>query len=336
MTIGQAVMSDINSDEVSEATYDVLVRQVTWEADGVLSLLLVDPDGRELPSWEPGAHIDLILPSGLIRQYSLCGDIADRFSYRVGVLNDPNSRGGSKEIHESSLIGKHLTVRGPRNHFHLSHDEGFVFIAGGIGITPMLPMISEAERRGTPWRLIYGSRSRSTMAFVDEISKRRGGTVDLVPEDELGYPNFDTILGEVPPSSAVFTCGPPAMLAAVEARATKYLSDNMLHLERFTAPEGSVSPELTGDDDVFECVLARKGVTITVTPDRTLLRAIRDVIPSILYSCEEGYCGTCEVKVLEGIPDHRDTILSDEEREANKSMMVCVSRSKSPRLVLDL
>lgn len=336
MTIDQVVTNETSTDEADEATYEVLVRQVTWEADGVVSLRLVDPEGRELPPWGPGAHIDLVLPSGLIRQYSLCGDVEDRYSFRVGVLNDPSSRGGSKEIHESNLIGKHLTVRGPRNHFHLSDDAGFVFIAGGIGITPMLPMITEAERRGTPWTLIYGGRSRATMAFLDEIGAHKGGTVDLIPEEELGYPDLDTILRDTPSSSAVFTCGPPGMLAAVEERAAKYLAEGALHLERFTAPEGSVAPELTGDDDVFECVLSRKGITITVPPDRTLLRAIRDVIPSMLYSCEEGYCGTCEVKVLEGIPDHRDTILSDEEREANKSIMVCVSRSKSPRLVLDL
>lgn len=336
MTIGEVVTTDTGTDEASEATYEVLVRQVTWEADGVVSLRLVDPQGRELPRWEPGAHIDLILPSGLIRQYSLCGDVADRYSYRVGVLNDPTSRGGSKEIHETSLVGKRLTVRGPRNHFHLSEDAGFVFIAGGIGITPMLPMITEAEHRGVPWKLVYGGRNRATMAFLDEIAAHSGGTVDLIPEEERGYPDLDTILQETPPTSAVFTCGPPGMLAAVEERAAKYLPEGSLHLERFTAPEGSVSPELSGDDDVFECVLARKGVTITVPPDKTLLRAIRDVLPSMLYSCEEGYCGTCEVKVLEGVPDHRDTILSDEERASNKTIMVCVSRSQTPRLVLDL
>ena len=174
------------------------------------------------------------------------------------------------------------------------------------------------------------------MAFLDELSAHTSGVVELVPEEELGYPDLDSILHAVGPDTAVFTCGPPGMLAAVEERCARYLPPHVLHLERFTAPEGAVSPELTGDDDVFEVELARKGVTITVPPDKTLLRAIRDVIPSMLYSCEEGYCGTCEVKVLEGVPDHRDTILSDDERESNKTIMVCVSRSKSPKLVLDL
>jgi ferredoxin-NADP reductase len=312
------------------------VQQVTWEAEGIVSLRLVHPDGMELPAWTAGAHIDLILPSGLVRQYSLSGNVDDRRSYRVSVLNEPNSRGGSKEIHESTLVGSLITVRGPRNHFELSDEGQFVFIAGGIGITPMLPMIAEVERRGASWKLVYGGRSKKTMAFLDELAQRSSGTVELVPEEEVGYPDLDSILQAVGPDTAVFTCGPPGMLAAVEERCARYLPPHVLHLERFTAPEGAASPELTGDDDVFEVELARKGVTITVPPDKTLLRAIRDVIPSMLYSCEEGYCGTCEVKVLEGIPDHRDTILSDEEREANKTIMVCVSRSKSPKLVLDL
>lgn len=336
MTIGQPEVNDTSADGNSENPYELLVRQVTWEAEGIVSLQLVDPDGKELPTWEPGAHIDLFLPSGLVRQYSLCGKVDDRYSYRVGVLNDPASRGGSREIHETQLAGKRLTVRGPRNHFHLSHDEGFLFIAGGIGITPMLPMITEVERRGARWSLVYGGRSLSTMAFCDEIVSHTTGSVDFIPEEERGYPDLDTIIRDAPPNTAVFTCGPPGMLAAVEERCAKYVPEEALHVERFTAPEGAGSPELTGEDAVFEVVLARKGVSVTVPPDKTLLRAIRDVLPSMLYSCEEGYCGTCEVRVLEGVPDHRDTILSDEERESNKTIMVCVSRSKTPRLVLDL
>lgn len=336
MTIGQPKVNESSEGRDLETPYELLVRQITWEADGIISLQLVDPDGKELPEWEPGAHIDLILPSGLVRQYSLCGPVQDRFSYKVGVLNEPNSRGGSREIHESQLAGKRLSVRGPRNHFHLSSDEGYLFIAGGIGITPMLPMITEVERRGARWSLVYGGRSLSTMAFRHEIQSHVSGSIDFIPEDERGYPDLDAIIGEAPPNTAVFTCGPPGMLAAVEERCAKYLPDEALHLERFTAPEGAVSPELSGEDDVFEVVLARKGVSVLVPPDKTLLRAIRDVLPSMLYSCEEGYCGTCEVKVLEGVPDHRDTILSDEERDSNKTIMVCVSRSKTPRLVLDL
>jgi ferredoxin-NADP reductase len=333
MTPGELDASGAAADE---SPYELRVQQVTWEAEGIISLRLVHPEGKELPRWEAGAHIDLILPSGLIRQYSLSGSVDDHFSYRVSVLNELNSRGGSREIHDTPLAGKMLMVRGPRNHFHLSDDSRFIFIAGGIGVTPILPMIREVERRGVPWTLVYGGRSRQTMAFLDEIAELSSGKVDLVPEEELGYPDLDAILQAVTPGTAVFTCGPPGMLAAIEERAAKYLPTGALHLERFSAPDGAVAPELTGDDDTFEVELARKGVTITVGPDRTLLRAIRDVIPSILYSCEEGYCGTCEVKVLEGVPDHRDTILSDEERESNKTIMVCVSRSKSPKLVLDL
>lgn len=335
MTLLQGASTVTDADPAGEPVQSLLVRQVTWEADGVLSLTLQRPDGGELPAWEPGAHIDLVLPSGLIRQYSLCGSVEDRHHYRVGVLNDPASRGGSREIHESALIGRELTVRGPRNHFHLTDDRAFLFIAGGIGITPMIPMIAEVERRGVPWKLVYGGRSRKTMAFLDELSGRHGGTVEIVTEDEQGYPDLDGILSELAGGTAVFTCGPPAMLAAVEERCQKYLPAGALHLERFTAPAADPNAEIA-ENDTFEVELKKKGVRLTVPPDKTLLRCIRDVLPSMLYSCEEGYCGTCEVRVLEGIPDHRDTILSDEERASNKTMMVCVSRSKSPLLVLDL
>jgi ferredoxin-NADP reductase len=327
---------EVNGVVIDEEPYELRVEQVTWEAEGIVSLRLVQPDGRELPRWEAGSHVDLILPSGLIRQYSLSGSMNDHFSYRVSVLNELQSRGGSREIHESSLVGKLLTVRGPRNHFHLIDVDRFVFIAGGIGITPILPMIHEVQSRGRPWRLIYGGRSRQTMAFLSDLGEMTSGQIDLVPEDEIGYPDLDAILQTVGEDTAVFACGPPGMLAAIEERCTKYLPSGALHLERFTAPEGTTAPALTADENTCEIKLARQGVTITVPSDQTLLRAIRDVIPSILYSCEEGYCGTCETRVLEGTPDHRDTILTDEERESNTTIMICVSRSKSPGLVLDL
>lgn len=320
---------------VSEAVFELLVRQIRWEADDVVSLWLVDPDGRRLPAWDPGAHIDLVLPSGLVRQYSLCGDLDDHRSWRLGVLREKESRGGSVEIHDTALVGRKVGVRGPRNHFRLVDASRYLFLAGGIGVTPILPMLQQAERQGTPWHLVYGGRSRSSMAYTDEIARRMDGTVDLLPQDEVGMPNLEAIMKAVQPGTAVYCCGPGGMIAAVEQACERHYDPGALHIERFTAPE---QDEVQGDaaaDGSFEVELARSGVVLTVPPDRSLLRTVLDAVPSILYSCEEGYCGTCEQRVLAGEPDHRDTVLTDEEKAEGK-MMICVGRSKSPRLVLDI
>lgn len=313
---------------------ELLVRSVTWAAEGVVTLDLVDPEGRRLPAWEAGAHIDLVLPSGLIRQYSLCGDLNDHRTYRIGVLRDANSRGGSIEIHDTALVGRRLAVRGPRNHFALVDAPRLLFLAGGIGVTPMIPMLQEAERRGTPWHMVYGGRSRRTMAFLDEIARRTDGTYEVITEEETGYPDFDKILSGVDDATAVYCCGPTAMIEVVEKKCAQYLEPGQLHIERFTvAPtDENAEPE---DNDSFEVELARAGVTLTVPPDRSLLRTVLDVVPTFLYSCEEGYCGTCEAQCLDGEPDHRDTVLSDEEKAEGK-IMLCVSRAKSKRLVLDI
>jgi ferredoxin-NADP reductase len=314
---------------------ELLVRRVTWEAEGVVSLDLVDPAGGALPPWEAGAHLDLKLPSGLLRQYSLCGDIDDADVYRIAVLREPDSRGGSREVHDSALIGRRLTAYGPRNRFPVLEADRYLFLAGGIGITPILPMLKQAARQGTPWHLAYGGRTEATMAFVDEIRRAAGGTYDLVCEDQRGLLDLDAILGAVTAGTRVYCCGPARMIAAVELRCEGRFDPGTLQVERFTAPPAEAAEDGV-DEGVFEVELARTGVTLTVPPDRSLLRVICDAVPTYLYSCEEGYCGTCEAKVLEGEPDHRDTVLTDAEKAANKAMMVCVGRSKSPRLVLDI
>jgi ferredoxin-NADP reductase len=319
-----------------EDVRDLLVVQIRREAVGVVSLDLVDPEGRALPPWEPGAHIDVFLPSGLVRQYSLCGDHNDAHRYQIAVLLEPESRGGSQEIHETGLVGKTISIRGPRNHFHLEPAPHYLFLAGGIGVTPILAMVEEAERRGTPWRLVYGGRSRLSMAFLERVAVLEGGEVEIVPEDELGFPNFDAILTSIPAGTGVYSCGPPGMLAALEDRCAVHLEPSALHLERFTAPEIAEFPVEYEESGEFEVVLQRTGTTLTVPADKTVLATIRQVLPRVLYACEEGYCGTCETRVLEGIPDHRDVILSDDEHAANNTMMICVSRSRTPKLVLDL
>jgi ferredoxin-NADP reductase len=278
----------------------------------------------------------VILPSGLVRQYSLCGDLDDDRTYRVAVLLEPQSRGGSKEIHETGLVGRKVSVRGPRNHFQLEPAPQYLFMAGGIGITPIIPMLQQAEGTGIPWRLVYGGMNRKTMAFLDVIGRRGGGIVEIVPEDELGFPDFGTILEQAAAGTSMYACGPPGMLSALEDRCAQLRKTDALHVERFTAPEVTVAPLDPDTAESFEIELARSGRLLRVPPDRTVLEVLRDVTPGVLYACEEGYCGTCEVRVLDGVPDHRDVFLPGDEHDSNKTMMVCVSRSRSPRLVLDL
>lgn len=334
-------MTAMAADGVGPATdleeiYELLVLEVRYEAMGVVSVVLGDPNGAPLHTWCPGAHLDFILPSGLVRQYSLCGDLNDHLMYRVAVLLEPESRGGSKEIHETGLVGRKMSVRGPRNHFRLEPAPQYLFMAGGIGITPIIPMLQQADLAGVPWRLVYGGKSRKTMAFLDVIGQRRGGTVEIVPEDEFGFPDFGTIIEQAAAGTGMYACGPPGMLAALEDKCAQSLKTDALHVERFTAPEVTVAPLDPDTAEAFEVELARSGRVLNVPPDKTVLEVLREVTPGVLYACEEGYCGTCEVSVLDGVPDHRDVFMPVEEHDSNKTMMVCVSRSRSPRLVLDL
>lgn len=319
----------------------LLVRQATWEADGVISLRLVDPGGEELAPWQPGAHLDLLLTSGAVRQYSLCGDPTDRFSYTLAVLREPYGRGGSKEVHDTALVGRLVSVRGPRNHFELAPAQRHLFIAGGIGITPVLAMIRHVSRGGGDWRLVYGGRSRASMAFVSELTALGPERVELVPQDEKGMLDLAAVLATVGPGTAVYCCGPEGLIRAVEDRCARSLPGTELHVERFGATGAARKHAAAPSEpeqalESFEVELRRSGCTMTVPPDRTILEVVREAVPDAMSSCEEGFCGTCEAKVLEGVPEHHDTILSPAERERGKTMMICVGRSKSPRLVLDL
>ncbi|MCW2881392.1 MAG: putative oxidoreductase [Sphaerisporangium sp.] len=315
---------------------DLLVRSTTWEADDVISLRLVDPDGGELPAWEPGAHIELVLPSGLVRQYSLCGPPADRGGYTVAVLREAAGRGGSQELHETVLPGKTVSVRGPRNRFPLVEAARYLFVAGGIGITPILAMVRDVSARGADWHLVYGGRSRSSMAFVNELVELGRDRVEIAPQDERGMLDLDAVLAQGTAGTAVYCCGPEGLLAAVEQRCAG--APMSLHTERFgsAGAERVAKPVDVDQVTTFEVELRRTGCVVTVPPGRTILDAVRDVVPEAMSSCEEGYCGTCETRVIEGVPEHHDTILSEKERQAGKTMMICVGRSKTPRLVLDV
>ncbi|WP_306317056.1 MULTISPECIES: PDR/VanB family oxidoreductase [unclassified Streptomyces] len=313
-----------------EGVLDLRVEQLRRESDGVVSLTLVDPDGGALPEWTPGAHIDLGLP-GVVRQYSLCGDPADRFTYRVAVLREENSRGGSRYVHEALRVGELVEVGGPRNNFALAPAERYQFVAGGIGITPLLPMIAAAEASGTPWSLAYGGRLRSSMAFTAELAAH-GDKVDLAVEAERGPLDLAALLGIPRTDTAVYCCGPEGLLAAVEERCADW-PDGSLHIERFKAK--AVAGDAAADRE-FEVVCDRSGTTVRVPADRTVLDCLDEAGIVVDSACREGICGSCETKVLSGDVDHRDSLLSADEQASGQTAMLCVSRARSERLVLDL
>ena len=307
------------------------VARRTLGAEGVVVLELRDPTGADLPAWAPGAHVDLELPGGMVRQYSLCGDPADRSSWQIGVLREPAGRGGSAWVHDELLEGMDVDVRGPRNNFPLVPGPRYVFIAGGIGITPIMPMAAAAERAGAEWEFHYGGRSRTSMAFVETLAAAHGPRVALHPQDEVGLLDLDRLLGTPQPDTLVYCCGPEPLLDAVEQRCAGWPS-GALHVERF-APKDVGEPVLTG---AFEVELAISGATLTVPAEKSILQVVEEAGVAVLSSCQEGTCGTCETAVLEGTVDHRDSLLTPEEQAANDTMFICVSRAACPKLVLEL
>ncbi|MFD9931817.1 PDR/VanB family oxidoreductase [Streptomyces massasporeus] len=305
---------------------ELVVERTEFAAEGVLALTLRHPLGELLPAWEPGAHVDVVLEPGLERQYSLCGDPADRSAWRIAVLRESAGRGGSVHVHERLGEGAVVRVRGPRNNFGLEPAARYRFVAGGIGITPILPMLAAAEAAGAEWTLLYGGRTRGSMAFGEELG-RYGDRVTIAPEDETGLLDLPSVLDDVPEGTLVYCCGPGPLLDAVEARCPS----GVLRVERFRPKERE-----SGDDTAFEVELARSGRTLAVAPDVSVLDAVREAGVEVLYSCTEGTCGTCETDVLDGEPDHRDSVLTEDERATGETMLICVSRCRGKRLVLDL
>lgn len=314
----------------TEVELDLVVERKEAVAEGVVLLTLRHPEGHPLPQWQPGAHVDLVLRADLVRQYSLCGDPADRSRFQVAVLREPESRGGSSHVHDALTEGESVRVRGPRNHFPLVKAKNYLFIAGGIGITPMLPMLAAVDATRADWRLVYGGRTRASMAFGETLRRAYGERVSLRPQDEYGLLDLASLLGKPQRKTAVYSCGPEPLLAAVEAGCEKWPSGS-LHLERF-APKQDLA---AGPRSSFEVELAQSGRKLLVSEDMTVLEAVEAAGVPVMTSCEEGICGTCETKVLSGEIDHRDSVLTEQERAAGDTMMICVSRAKSARLVLD-
>lgn len=315
-------------------TRTLRVRSMVWEAEGILGIELVpltlDPP---LPAAEPGAHVDLHLGSGCVRSYSLTNP-GERDRWTLAVNLDASSRGGSKWIHEALRPGATMEVEGPRNHFPLHEAAAHsVLIAGGIGVTPLLAMARRLAALGKPWTLHYAARSRAKMAYVDtlrELAARSGARLDVRCDHEGDAPlDLAAIVAALPEGAHVYACGPGGMLAAFEA-ATAELARERVHLERFA------STQAVATDGGYTVKLARDGRSVPIAPGRNILDALIEVGLRPPHSCREGTCGSCETRVLEGIPDHRDEILTDAERDEGTRMMICCSGSKSPLLVLDL
>ncbi|WP_329240322.1 PDR/VanB family oxidoreductase [Actinoallomurus sp. NBC_01490] len=310
----------------------VRVTRVTWEADGVVGLTLSAPPGTVLPVWEPGAHIELRLPSGLTRQYSLCGDPRDRDRYTIAVRLEAESRGGSAEVHGTPLIGRELTVTAVKNRFPLGTAEEYLLIAGGIGITPLLPMAVALAARNARWSALYCGRGAQTMAFRDALAAAGGDRVRFVDTANQPRPDVKEAIHRLGPGGVVYCCGPNSLLdSVIEACEAAGIQCETEHFGAATPQPGEAE-----NDDVVELELRRSGLSVAVDGKTTLLRAIRDAGVEIDSDCEEGYCGTCETAVLDGVPDHRDVVLSKTERAAGRTIMPCVSRACGRRLVLDL
>jgi ferredoxin-NADP reductase len=282
-------------------------------------------------AFEAGAHIDLYLPNGLVRQYSLTNPESENHRYVVGIKRDPRSRGGSSYIFESLTVGTVLNIGGPRNNFPLAEAATHtVLVAGGIGITPIWAMLQSLEGAGRRWELHYATRTRSEMAFAAELAQF-GDRVHLHVDDESGGAVMDmsSFIGRVSPDSHLYCCGPTPMLASFE-EATRSRPRAQVHVERFSTDLA------VANAGGYRVELARCGKVVTVQGGQTILEALRASGVNVPSSCEQGICGACETKVVAGVPDHRDMILSDEEKAANSTMMICCSGSRSDLLVLDL
>jgi ferredoxin-NADP reductase len=314
----------------SQGLIDVRLTAIRYAAKDTNLYEFRPLDGQPLPSTDPGAHIDIHLPNKMMRQYSLVSSGLDPRSYVVGIKRDPGSRGGSVFIHDQLKVGSVLKISQPRNNFNLVESAPHtILVAGGIGITPLYCMSQRLGSLGRPWHLYYSCRSRSEAAFLEELSYYDCVTFNFDEENGGTYLDLAAIVAQAPKDAHIYCCGPLPMLRAFE-EATKSFPSHQVHVEYFTA-QSEVATE-----GGFILELARSKREVAVAKGQSILEALRACGIDITYSCEEGVCGACETTVLSGTPDHRDSILTESERQASKTMMVCCSGSKSDRLVLDL
>lgn len=315
-------------------TASLLVKAVRYEAENVLSFDLRHPDGSALAPFTAGAHVDLVLPNGLLRSYSISSDPRERDRYVIGVGRDRNSRGGSIWLHENLRPGQLIETSEPRNNFELDESaDRTVLVAGGIGITPILAMTRRLAALGKDWTLHYAVRARQHAAFLDELAVITGDSpqrLRLHIDDEAGGKLLDLagVVATSPAGTHFYCCGPQPMIDAFEKAAADRAPESR-HVEHFTNDQ---APDTDGG---YEIELAKSSVVLSVLPGRTILETIQGAGIDVPFSCTEGICGTCETSVISGIPDHRDLVLTDQEKATNQTMMICCSGSRTPRLVLD-
>jgi vanillate O-demethylase ferredoxin subunit len=313
---------------------ELVVSDVICEANDVLVFELRSPSGAPLPPFEPGAHLEVHLANGLIRHYSLCNDSRERHRFRIGVGLARESRGGSKFLHHSQRLGSTLSVVGPRNNFPLAQDAApSLFVAGGIGITPIMAMIRACVAMGTDWRLVYCVRNRQRAAFLEELCEIDAARVTVHADDEHkgSFLDIPELLARVPESTHIYCCGPAPLMTAVE-KAAEGRPASHVHFEWFTAKPVEPEPALKA----FTVLIRSSGQQFEVSPGKSILEVLEENGLSVPYSCREGLCATCVTGVLSGTPDHRDGVLSDEEHAANDRMAICVSRSLTETIELDL
>ncbi len=308
---------------------DVVVAEARAEAEGVLGLVLTATDGTPLPAWSAGAHVDLILPSGDSRRYSLCGAPGEA-GYRLAVLHEEAGRGGSRWLHDHAQPGTALRLRGPRNHFRLNEDApAHLLVAGGIGITPILAMADRLQALGRDCALHYCGRSRGRMAFLDRLARDHGAALRLYPGDEGARLDLEQLFAEAPRGAQICACGPARLLDAME-EAARARPDVTLTIEHFT-PKAALDP---AREHGFALELADSGITLQVPADRTILQVLREAGVDVASDCEEGLCGSCEMPLLGGEANHRDRVLSRSEQAQGRKIITCCSRARGNRLVI--
>jgi ferredoxin-NADP reductase len=315
---------------------DLRLMAVSLRAESVLEFDLRDPAGRVLAPFTAGSHIDLHLDAGMIRSYSLCNDPRETHRYVVAVGKDAASRGGSRYLHEAIRVGATVKASAPRNTFELDEDaERSVLVAGGIGVTPLWCMAQRLTAIGRPWDMLYGARSRINAAYLPELealAASSGNKLTLHFDDEAGGPaNLAAALSAMPRHAHAYCCGPAPMIEAFRAEAAKRLPEPQIHIEFFKA---AAPPDISGG--AFTVALKRSGKRFDVPAGKSMLDVLLDAGIDVPYSCMEGICGSCQVDVLAGTPDHRDSVLSERQKSANKVVIACCSRSKTETLLLDL
>ncbi len=321
-------MTETGSDHLDN---EARVVALQWEADGICSVTFATLDGSPLPPWKPGAHVDVTLPNKLRRQYSLISDPHDLRTYRLCVARNVESRGGSEYVHAFLRPGQTVRLGLPRNHFALAGTEShWVFVAGGIGITPFLPMVTWARAHGVSYELHYGARRRASMALLQELGAGADDRIVVRVDEEDDPLDLGHVVTSAPSGAGIYACGPAPMLDVI-AKLVGEREDVQLHVERFEP-----RPKVLSTPRPFSVLASRSGVSLDVASNRSLLQSLEAAGIRLPSGCRSGICGACEVPVIQGAVDHRDDVLTEQQRERSKVMMACVSRAADESLVLDV